>query len=360
MSNDDKYELVGESPQMRDVRRRIDMVSKSSTNVLIVGETGTGKELVARQIHTKSRYSEGPFVDVNCGAIPREIVESELFGSERGGFTGAHDRPGAFELANGGTLFLDELGAMPPETQPKFLRAVEYKRFRRVGGREEIKVNVRVLSATNNTNIYNDPNFRKDLYYRLGRYIIRIVPLRERPEDIIPIAILYIEMLNRENNYRVALDNLTHPLLMEYNWPGNVRDLQVVLERACIDSTNSVLTHDIIAEKIMERKEEAGKISPNVPETQRLSYIVADELYRNIVDERASFWDVVRVPYNNHYIDKSVLRALVDIGLKKTKGNYKLLARMFNIAPDNRTEYNGFLSFLRRNDAHLNFRSYRK
>ncbi len=231
-------DLVGESPQIQEVFTLIRQVAGTNACVLITGESGTGKELVARAIHSFSRRSAEPFVALNCAAMPETLIESELFGHEKGAFTGAVERrSGALELAHGGTLLLDEIGEMPMQMQSKLLRVLEDFRYRRLGGKQELVANIRVLAATNRDpeQAIREGKLREDLYYRLNVFHIPLPPLRERVEDIPPIAAALIDRMNQKHSTRVthvASDALA--ALMEQRWEGNVRELRNVIERAVI------------------------------------------------------------------------------------------------------------------------------
>ena len=226
-------ELVGTSLAMQEVFSIIRQVAPTSASVLICGESGTGKELVARAIHTFSLRSGGPFVAINAAALPESLIESELFGHEKGAFTGAVGRrAGCFEQAHGGTLFLDEIGEMPSFTQPKLLRALEDLRVRRLGGKAEIPVDVRILAATSRV---SETQLREELYYRLSVFQISLPPLRDRKEDIPLIADVMIRTLNKKHNTRVTgLSSDALHLFDRYDWPGNARELRNVIERAAI------------------------------------------------------------------------------------------------------------------------------
>jgi DNA-binding NtrC family response regulator len=226
-------DLVGTSPAMQQIFSQIRHVAPTAAPVLIWGESGTGKELVAREIHKCSPRADGPFVAINAAALPETLVESELFGHERGAFTGAMERSaGCFEQANGGTLFLDEIGEMPQSTQPKLLRVLEDLRVRRLGGKHEIPVDVRILAATSQE---LRTHLREELYYRLSVFQIVIPPLREHKEDIPPIADVMLRDLNKKYGTRViGLDAEVLDVLHRYDWPGNVRELRNILERATI------------------------------------------------------------------------------------------------------------------------------
>ncbi|MFB3818751.1 MAG: sigma-54-dependent transcriptional regulator [Candidatus Methylomirabilales bacterium] len=229
--------LVGRSRAMQEVYRLIDLAAPTTAPVLITGESGTGKELVARSLHQLSQ-SKGPFVAVNCSAIPETLLESEIFGHERGAFTGATERrPGCFELAHGGTLFLDEIAEMGMAIQAKFLRILQDGAVRRLGGKAELKVDVRVLAATNKDPLQaiKDGTFREDLYYRLNVIHIPLPPLRERREDIPLLVQAFLEDFNKKYDKQVrSVDEATQRILSEHAWPGNVRELRNAVERAVI------------------------------------------------------------------------------------------------------------------------------
>ncbi len=233
-------DLIGTSPAMRQIFSLIRQVAPTSAPVLICGESGTGKELVAREIHKWSSRSDGPFVAVNAAALPETLVESELFGHEKGAFTGAVERSaGCFEQAHGGTLFLDEIGEMPLSTQPKLLRVLEDSRVRRLGGKHEISVDARVLAATSRD---LGPHLREELYYRLSVFQIVVPPLRERKEDIAPIAEVILQKLNKKHGTRITgIDAEVLEILNRHDWPGNVRELRNILERAAIMAGKGVI-----------------------------------------------------------------------------------------------------------------------
>jgi DNA-binding NtrC family response regulator len=226
-------DLVGSSPAMQQIFSMVRQVAPTSAPVLIRGESGTGKELVAREIHKCSPRRNGPFVAINAAALPETLIESELFGHEKGAFTGAMERSaGCFEQAHGGTLFLDEIGEMPLSTQPKLLRVLEDVRVRRLGGKHEIAVDARVLAATSQE---LGTHLREELYYRLSVFQIIVPPLREHKEDIPPIADVMLQNLNKKYGTRVTgVDIDVLDLMRRYDWPGNVRELRNILERATI------------------------------------------------------------------------------------------------------------------------------
>jgi DNA-binding NtrC family response regulator len=231
-------EMIGQSDEIRLIYNMIEAVAGSTATVLIVGDSGTGKELVARAIHQKSPRRRGPFVALNCGAFPREILENELFGHEKGAFTGAvAEKPGCFELASGGTLFLDEVAEMEPDIQVKFLRALEQHAFRRLGGKKEIEVDLRVVAATNKNvdEALRDGKLREDLYHRLAVIPIHLPPLRERAGDVRLLAEEFLQRFAREQGKDIlAFSEGALEYLETYRWPGNVRELKNAVERAVI------------------------------------------------------------------------------------------------------------------------------
>ncbi|BCR06741.1 hypothetical protein DESUT3_38100 [Desulfuromonas versatilis] len=251
--------MVGSSAGMREVFRKIDLYAASDAPVVVTGETGTGKELVARALHDQSPRHRGPFVAVNCSAISEELLESELFGHEKGAFTGAvRTHRGRFERADRGTLFLDEIGDMPVHTQAKLLRALEEGRIERVGAEAEQKVDVRVVAATNVTleQAVGQGRFRADLYHRLSVLRIHLPPLRQRPEDIPHLAEHFLAMFNRK--YAKQIRRLTPDalhLLQSYLWPGNIRELRNVLERVFVETQAEVIGARAFAEWIRERQD---------------------------------------------------------------------------------------------------------
>lgn len=247
-------EFVGRSSQMKEVFNLIYKLCKVDTTVLIRGENGTGKELVARAIHLNSHRKSGQFVAVNCGAIPENLIESEFFGHEKGSFTGASDRKiGKFQAANNGTLFLDEIGELKPEMQVKLLRVIQDKSFTPIGSNREIKSNVRIIAATNRNleKMMEQNTFREDLFYRLNVMPIFLPPLRERIEDMERLINYFIKKFNKKFNRHIeGITNETLGVLKSYKWPGNIRELENFVERAFIIETGSFITHKSLAENM--------------------------------------------------------------------------------------------------------------
>ena len=259
-------EIIGDSPALKQVLDQVITVSASEATVLVLGETGTGKELVARAIHRLSRRKDGPFIKLNCAAIPTGLLESELFGHEKGAFTGAiSQKVGRMELAHGGTLFLDEVGEIPLELQPKLLRVLQDQEFERLGSNRTIKVNLRLVAATNRDLAKGmaEREFRSDLFYRLSVFPIRIPPLRERREDI-PLLIRYfvLKFAQRMDRPIETVPKETMEALTEWSWPGNVRELENLMERSVILSEGnalrvplSELTKEVSADSIPARSQ---------------------------------------------------------------------------------------------------------
>ncbi|MCF7802562.1 MAG: sigma-54 dependent transcriptional regulator [Candidatus Marinimicrobia bacterium] len=242
IKNRHEPEMITKNPKMKDLAEKARLVAESDAPVLITGESGTGKEVLSHLIHSHSNRSDNDIVAINCGAIPSELVESELFGHEKGAFTGAvEQKQGCFELADGGTLFLDEIGEMSTAVQVKLLRVLEYHSFRRVGGHEEIETDVRIIAATNKdiTDALETGEFREDLFYRLNVIELHIPPLRERKEDIHPLAEYFLtQFSDRYKHPTTAISEECLVKLCEYDWPGNVRELRNVIQRMVILSSD--------------------------------------------------------------------------------------------------------------------------
>ncbi len=254
--------MIGSSPAFARVLEQASLAARSDARVLLIGESGTGKELLAAHIHQSSPFAGGPFIKVNCAAIPNELIESELFGHEKGAFTGATIlRRGKFELADGGTLFLDEIGDLAAASQAKLLRVLQEGEFHRVGGEQSIQVQVRVVSATNKdlATLAQKQQFREDLYYRLSVVPIRVPSLRERIPDIAAMVEYFLDEFCRRNNFKAKT---IHPAAVEalesYHWPGNARELRNIVERMAILSTGDVIGEDAVPVEITIAREVSG------------------------------------------------------------------------------------------------------
>jgi two-component system response regulator PilR (NtrC family) len=302
--------MIGKSKGMLKVYSLVKKVADTIANILITGESGTGKELVARAIHENSSRKDKSFVVINCGGIPENLLESELFGYMKGSFSGATaDKAGLFEVAHKGTIFLDEIGELPPFLQVKLLRVVQEKTFRRIGGAEDIKVDVRIISATNQDLEQKVKNgaFREDLYYRLNVIPVKIPPLRERNEDIPLLTSYFIEKYSKEFKKEIKkISPYAIQLLMKYPFPGNVRELENIIERSvALETTNIILPENLVMPGAGRIDEDAG-LSAGIPEE---GVNLNDELAR-------------------------VERLLIKKALQKTNGSKTKAAKLLNISFD--------------------------
>lgn len=301
--------MIGKSKAMLKVYSVIKKVAETPTNVLILGESGTGKELVAKAIHENSPRLNMPFVVINCGGVPESLLESELFGHMKGSFTGAHvDKPGLFEVARGGTIFLDEIGDLPSLLQVKLLRVVQEKTFRRVGGAEDKKVDIRIISATNKNleEKVNDGSFREDLYFRLNVIPIHIPPLRERKEDIPVLTNYFIEKYSKAFSKEIKkISSYALELLMTYPFPGNVRELENIIERSvALETSNIVLPENLF-------------LAGNMQEINRFSEV---DIPKDGVDLNEEL-----TKYEKYLIEKA---------LKKAKGSKTRAAEILRVSFD--------------------------
>jgi DNA-binding NtrC family response regulator len=305
--------IISKHPKINEIMSMVRQVADSKATVLIEGESGTGKELVARAIHFNSRRAGFPFVVVNCSAIPRELLESELFGHERGAFTGAGKRKiGSFELAHQGTLFLDEIGEMPKELQVKILRAIEGYRFMRVGGTEEIDTDVRLITATNRDlkAAVEAGEFREDLFYRLHVVSIKLPPLRERKEDIPLLVSYFIEKYKKEVKGRtLEISGKALQALETYPWPGNVRELEnCILRATLLTQSNRIEVEDLPPEVRGEGKEAMAPVPRDIEELKRMKW----QLKRRAEDEVEKVFLREALKRNRGNISKTALDVRMD------------------------------------------------
>ena len=349
-------ELIGTSGAIVELVQEIDRIARSDAKVLITGESGVGKELVATAIHRRSPRASRQLVTVNCAGLPETLLESELFGHVKGSFTGAYrDKIGKLELADGGTIFLDEIGEMTLRMQGLLLRFMETGELQKVGtDRVTTRVNVRVIAATNRhlRDMITQGAFREDLYYRLNVIHLTVPALRERREDIPGLIDHFLHQFTRNNGAVVkALAPDTMRLLCEYSWPGNVRELENVIERLVVTGrSESVMPEELPMEVRMH-----SNVSLRPKRERRRT--VADDLYKRLVEERESFWAAVYPLYMDREITKGNVRDLVRKGLEEARGNYKIVARMFNMES---RDYKRFLNFLRKHDCQVPFKEYRQ
>jgi len=322
--------MIGKSELMQRVRERVRAASRIAGSVLVTGETGTGKELVARAIHEHSDRSAGRFVAVDCGALPDDLIESELFGHRRGAFTSAlTDKPGLFEEANGGTLFLDEIANTSRRFQAKLLRVLQDRHLRRLGDVVSRRLDLRVIAATNCdlSVMVHKSEFREDLYYRLNVFTIQVPPLRHRLDDI-PLLVDHF-LRNRKMITAEALEKLRN-----YSYPGNVRELENIVETAVYTAPGHSIHADDITLPIQSDN--------SLPDEELIV---------------GNFWDSVATPFSERLITRKQVERVISRGLEKTRGSYKKLLPLFQI-PE--SDYKRFMDFLRRSRCNVDFRQFRK
>ena len=379
MRDNGPVQLIGTSSLMVEMKAEIQRVARSDAKVLITGESGSGKEVVARAINDASSRALAAFVPVNCAGIPETLLESELFGHVKGSFTGAYrDKPGKLEMADNGTIFLDEIGEMTMRMQGLLLRFLETGEIQKVGAeRMGRATNVRVIAATNKNlrDLIVQGQFREDLFYRLNVIHLVAPPLRERREDIPPLIEFFFRRYagqegngNGNGNGNGGPGGLGNPgnnvsryitreiapeavaALAAYGWPGNVRELENVVERLIVTGRREVIQVDDLGPELR-----ATGVSLKPRKERRKT--ITDELFKKLVDERQSFWTTVYPLYMNREITRSNVRDLVHKGLEEARGNYKIVLRLFNM--DSR-DYKRFLNFLRKHDCQLPFKEYRQ
>ena len=332
-----RTKLIGQSDAVELLHSKIQAAARTSSSVLIQGETGTGKELVARAIHEQCRRRRHRFVPIDCGALPEELVESELFGYRRGAFTTAvGDKPGLFEQANQGTLFLDEIANTSKRFQVKFLRVLQEKQVRRLGDVVDRPIDARIIAATNCDlrSMARSGDFREDLLYRLNVFAIEVPPLRKRRSDI-PLLVRHIvASLNADSGEERTLSPNAMEKLLAYHYPGNIRELQNVIESSYYMSETEIIEPDAI--------------------TLPTDALVREPAEAVVVDD---FWESVARPYTDRLITKRQVEAVIRRGLVQTHGSYRKVVQLFNM-PD--TDYKRFMDFLRRHRCNVDFRPYRR
>ena len=365
--------MLGTSAAMRAIEREIDVAAGCSAKVLITGESGVGKELVARLIHEGSARRANKFVAINCAGLPDSLLESELFGHVRGSFTGAYrDKKGWLEAAHGGTIFLDEVGEMSLRMQAMLLRFLETGEIQRVGSERALPaLDVRVIAAThrNLSECVRERTFREDLYYRLNVVHIEVPPLRDRRGDIPVLLKHFLSMFSSAHRLpvpEVAADAMQR--LASYDWPGNVRELKNVAERLVVGSRSGRIETTTLPSDVSARSTQSAPRSDvalmasstvlTVPVSSPAAAASSTLQHRldRLMKDRVSFWSEVHEPFMNHDITREDVRQLVREGLTHTRGNYKMLVRAFNMDP---RDYKRFLSFLRTYKCHVSFRPFR-
>jgi transcriptional regulator with PAS, ATPase and Fis domain len=348
-------QLTGRSAEVTALEQEIDRVARSDAKVLITGESGVGKEIVARAIHSRGPRASHVFAPVNCAGLPETLLESELFGHVKGSFTGAYrDKPGKLETAHMGTIFLDEVGEMTLRMQGLLLRFLETGELQKVGadGSGRI-VNVRVIAATNRDlrEMIKQGTFREDLFYRLNVIHIVVPPLRDRREDIPVLVHQFLTQFSAASRSGIngvspeAMKSLT-----EYSWPGNVRELENVIERLVVTVSGPTIELEHLSSEI--RSYDAVLLRPK-RERRRT---VADDLYKRMIEQHESFWTAVYPLFMDREITRANVREVVRRGLEEARGNYKIVARLFNMEA---RDYKRFLNFLRKHDCQIPFKEYR-
>jgi transcriptional regulator with GAF, ATPase, and Fis domain len=354
--------LVGRSDAIRAIEADVDCAARSDAKVLITGETGVGKEVVARLIHHRSGRASAPLVTLNCAGLPDSLLESELFGHVRGSFTGAYrDKPGLLEMAPNGTVFLDEVGEMSMRMQVVLLRFLESGEIQRIGAdRSHARVNVRLITATNRdlqAQIASGA-FREDLYFRLNVIRLWIPPLRERAEDIPLLVNYYLDSYAQV--HRVAAPEITpeaFEALQTYRWPGNIRELKNVVERVVLKASGRpVRPSDLPADVVRSVAVHPANGGVNGHATAAPKHSQADELASLMFTQGESFWSAVYPVFMSRDLTRTDLRKIVQMGLESTNGNYRSLVQLFNMPSE---DYKRFLSFLRKHDCHLPFQRFR-
>ena len=349
--------LIGVGTAIRAIEAEVDYAARSDAKVLITGESGVGKEVIARLVHQRSRRSRTPLVTINCAGIPDPLLESALFGHVRGSFTGAHrDRLGLLEIADGGTIFLDEIGEMSLRMQALLLRFLENGELQRVGSdHAQTRVDVRVIAATNRQLLDEIATkaFREDLYYRLNVIHITIPPLRARREDIPVFAQHFLHLYAERHGIQpptMTPDVLTR--LVAYDWPGNVRELRNVVERLIVRSHAGMVTPTELPPELQE----TPQARPLTPARVTGAVSLVDELFDRMMNGGESFWNVVHPLFMSRDMTRGDLRALLRRGLEQTGGSYKVLVQLFNMPV---SDYKRFLNFLRKHQCQVPFQRFR-
>jgi two-component system response regulator AtoC len=347
--------LVGKSSEITELQQEIDRIARSDAKVLVTGESGSGKEIVAQSIHYQSPRATMAFAPVNCAGLPETLLESELFGHVRGSFTGAYrDKPGKLEAAHNGTVFLDEIGEMTLRMQGLLLRFLETGELQKVGddGGGRV-VNVRVIAATNRNlrEMIAQGTFREDLFYRLNVIQIAVPPLRNRREDIPLLVEQFLTRFREANDSEITgLSPDAMKALHEYSWPGNVRELENVIERLVVTMNRRTVELEDLPAEIQVRDPVTIR-----PKRERRRTI-ADDLHKRLIEQKESFWTCVYPLFMDRDITRANVREVVRRGLEEARGNYRIVARLFNMEPK---DYKRFLNFLRKYDCQVPFRDYR-
>jgi len=364
----DGHLLLGSGPALAQLRSDIESAARSDSKVLIGGETGVGKEVVARLIHARSSRRRHSFLAVNCAGLPDDLLESELFGHVRGSFTGAYrDKPGLASLADRGTLFLDELGEMSPRMQGVLLRFLETGEIHPVGSeRIQQRADVRVIAATNRDLLARIAagQFREDLFYRLNVIQVSIPPLRDRGPDIVEIFNHYLAQYCRTQGNEVPeISPATEAILLGYRWPGNVRELKNIAERLALRQIEGMLLPQHLPSEMHDSKPSVLRSvllptggSPAIAAGASLRWLAADAAWDEMMRGGRSFWTVVHPRFINRELTKADVREIIRRGLEQTQGSYRKLVDLFHLP---QADYKRFLAFLSQHDCHLPFHDFR-
>jgi two-component system nitrogen regulation response regulator GlnG len=353
-------ELIGDSPLMRALDEDIHLAARSDAKVLITGESGVGKEVVAQLVHARSSRAPHRLLTINCAGVPDTLLESEFFGHARGSFTGAYrDRAGLLEQADRGTVFLDEIGEMSLRLQGLLLRFLETGEIQRVGGgAAERPINVRILAASNRSleAEVEKRNFRDDLFYRLNVVRLQVPTLRARLDDVPPLAKHFVNQFSRQYQIEpVAIEPGVLDVLSAYGWPGNVRELRNIIERTMVRRKGATITVADLPNEL-RRGPVAVPSSDSGPMAARHTG-AWEPLFDRMVNGRESFWSVVYDPFMSRDVTRQQIRDIVAQGLERTSGDYRELAELFNIAGD---DYKRFVALLRRYECHVALEPLRK
>jgi DNA-binding NtrC family response regulator len=354
--------MVGVSAAIRGVEEEVDHAARSDAKVLITGESGVGKEIVARMIHERSARSAGPLVTINCAGFPDSLLETELFGHVKGSFTDAHrDKRGWLESAHGGTILMDEVGEMSLRMQALLLRFLETGEIQRVGADRKIApVDVRVITATHRKLVEHiaDKTFREDLYYRLNVIHIAVPALRERRDDVFILLNHFLQMFSEAHRMPVP-DVSTEALqaLTAYHWPGNVRELRNVAERLILKCRSGVVGVETLPAEVLKNSRHAVAMPTGDGATPASAVVPSHQvMFERLTRDGVSFWSEVYEPFMSRDLTRHEVRELVRLGLEHTRGNYKLLVTSFNMPAE---DYKKFLNFLRKYQCHVPFQAFR-
>jgi DNA-binding NtrC family response regulator len=350
--------MIGISAAIRAVEEEVDHAARSDAKVLITGESGVGKEIIASLIHSRGGRRSGPLVTINCAGFPDSLLESEFFGHVKGSFTDAHrDRRGLLESAEGGTIFMDEIGEMSLRMQALLLRFLETGEIQRVGADRHLPtLDVRVIAATHRRLINHiaDKTFREDLFYRLNVIHIEVPPLRERREDVCMLLNHFLRLFSETHRLPLPIvGSEAMAYLTQYRWPGNVRELRNVAERLVLRSPGRVEIATLPLEIVREHDQRLNGAETNARSAVTPAYRV---LFDRLLAEGASFWSEAYEPFMARDLTRHEIRELVRLGLEHTRGNYKLLVTTFNMPPE---DYKKFLNFLRKYQCHVPFQRFR-